>query len=323
MIFKKKKTLLNGTACYQFDPKMGFWGIPNLKINLEYGDVIHDADGNRNFKLVSEPVEKSVLCYGGSHTWGGGVEQDHRYTDLLEAKLGKAVINIGHCSLGLDQICLAILNRSAKYNPGIIVVEQYPWAVHRILNNYVNGYVRPHFYLDTNKNLKLKTVPFLARYKLFRRLIGAFYAFRKEFREFGLGLNIKDEYNPLMDPIFFYWKTRHYDYMYELTEKILLAMSDYCRKNKIKLIFALGAIQQQFGVSSKSDLIDFELPKKRLIELLEGQSIDYIDISPFLLKDHSESDPVIFPDGHINVKGHRVFAEVIHKALKEKGWIKS
>jgi hypothetical protein len=47
MIFKKKKTLLNGTACYQFDPKMGFWGIPNLKINLEYGDVIHDADGNK------------------------------------------------------------------------------------------------------------------------------------------------------------------------------------------------------------------------------------------------------------------------------------
>ena len=321
MIFKKKKTELNGIACYQFDSKMGFWGIPNIKIKLDYADVTHDADGNRNFKSLIESPEKPILCYGGSHTWGGGVEQSLRYTDLLEAESGKPVVNIGHCSLGLDQICLAIINSSAKYNPEIIVIEQYPWAVHRILNNYVNGYVRPYFYLDSKKILKVKTVPFLAKYKIFRRLIGSYYAFRKEFREFCLGLNIKNEYNPLTDPIFLYWKTRQYDYMYELAEQILLVMCEYCRKNKIKLLFALGAIKQQFEVPSKSELIDYALPKKRLIELLESQGIEYVDISSYLLQAHSEKDPVIFPDGHINVKGHRIFAEVIHKTLLDKEWI--
>jgi hypothetical protein len=322
MKFKKwKKVEGGGLACYQFDPHMGFWGVPNLKVNLGYGDILHDVDGNRNYSFLIRQSEKSIVCLGGSHTWGGGVRQDLRYTDLLAKMTGRSVINMGHCSLGLDQVCLAIINRSAKYQPKMIVVEQYPWAVHRILNNYVNGYVRPYFYFNSQGDLKLKGVPIFARYKFFRRLIGAYYAFRKEFREFELGINIKDGYDPSIDPIFLYWKARQYDAMYSLLDKILSVIADYCRRNEIKLIFALGAIHQQFGPPSKSELVDYELPKKRLIECLNKNKIAYVDMTDAMMSSHTKEAPVIFDDGHINTKGHQVFSEVLYETFVKKEWI--
>lgn len=317
------------TTCYQFDHHMGFWGRPSLRINLNYGpeqlsetvEVRHNADGNRDSELSDNQVEKSIVCLGGSHTWGGGVQQELRYTDRLAKKIQRRVVNMGHCSLGLDQVCLAILNKSSKYRPEIIVIEQYPWAVHRILNNYVNGYIRPYFYLNVHNEIKLRKLPALAKYKIFRSLIGSYYAFRKEFREFQLGINIKNEYDPKTDPIFLYWKVRQYDAMYSLLDKILAVIADYCRQNGIKLLFALGAIHQQFGPVSKSELVDYDLPHKRLIECLNKNKIEYIDMTDAMISAHSEQSPVIFSDGHINSKGHEVFSEELYKSFLEKGWI--
>lgn len=326
---KAVKRLTTGdTTFYQFDRQMGFWGVPSLEMDVSYDvqpngpiRVRHNADGNRDADVTLRRGEKSIICFGGSHTWGGGVEQELRYTERLADRTGRRVINMGHCSLGIDQVCLAILQRSAKYKPEIIIVEQYPWAVHRILNNYVNGYVRPYFYLDSRQDLKLQKVPLLAKYKFFRRMIGSYYAFRKEFREYQSGIDLKQNYNPLADPIFLYWKTRQYDSMYILLDKILVVMRDYCRQNGIKLMFALGAIQQQFGPKSASELVDYDLPRKRLIELLDKNKMAYVDMTDPMLAAHTEQDPVIFSDGHINTKGHDIFSQVLHESLLSREWI--
>jgi len=323
-----KRLIAGDTTFYQFDPQIGFWGVPLFEQHVTY-DVqpdkpvfaSHNSEGNRDVERVFALREKSIVCFGGSHTWGAGVEQAQRYTDILGERTGRNVVNLGHCSLGLDQICLAILQKSKQYKPEIIIVEQYPWAVHRILNNYVNGYVKPYFYLNSRQELKLQKVPLPAKYKFFRRIIGSYYTFRKEFREYQSGLVIKQNYNPLIDPLFLYWKTRQYDFMYSLLDKILVVIRDYCQKNSIKLIFALGAIQQQFSVETESDLIDYDLPRKRLIELLKKNNISYVDMTNAMLAAHTQQDPVIFSDGHINRKGHNVFSQVLHENLSSRGYI--
>jgi hypothetical protein len=328
----KKITTHDNRTCYQFDQRFGFWGIPNLEIEISYdipGNDIsnkkllvkHNKEGNRDEDLILEKNEKTILCFGGSHTWGGGVDQNLRYSNKLSEMSGRKIQNLGHCSMGIDQVCLAIMHNSAKFNPEIIVLEQYPWAIHRIMNNYVNGYIRPYFYLDSNQNLKLKKIPVLARYKFFRQAIGAYYSFRKEFREFRLGIDIKNSYDPLHDPMFLVWKTRQYDSMYALLDKILSVINDYCRKNNIKLLFALGAILQQFGEDSASDLVDYDLPRNRLIQLLNKNNIAYVDMTSHMLAKHSKEDPVIFSDGHINAKGHDLFASVVFESLLKKGWL--
>ena len=57
----------------------------------------------------------------------------------LEHRTGIPVYNIGHVSMGLDQICLAVMTKSDHYTPSVIIVEQYPWAIHRILNTTLSA----------------------------------------------------------------------------------------------------------------------------------------------------------------------------------------
>lgn len=330
MSSNKKKVMTNGdTTFYQFDAQMGFWGVPNLVKEVSFQQcpevsimVKHNSDGNRGEEIVLGSNDKSIVCLGGSHTWGAAVDQKERYTDRLGQMLNWKIVNMGHASLGLDQVCLSVLQKSSKYKPEIIVIEQYPWAVHRVLNNYVNGYVRPHFVIDNKGKLELQKVSSLAKIPFFRNIIGNFFAFRKEFTEFKAGINLKNTAGgTFVDPIFVSWKTRHYDYMYDIIDKILIVIRDYCFQHKIKLLFGLGAIQQQFGPESKSELIDFDLPRKRLIELLEKNKINYVDMTEPMLKEHTADSPVIFEDGHINAKGHDLFAKVLHKEFIKLNWV--
>ncbi len=326
----KKLILKNQSdaAFYQYDPKMGFWGIPNMSRDVsceqrrgEFIPVFHNENGNRDKPFETGKDKAKVLCFGGSHTWGAGVRAENRYSNLLEKRMGARVVNSGHCSLGLDQICLNILDSATSYAPDVIVVEQYPWSLHRILNTYVVGYVKPHFFLDGQGEIRLTKVPKLARFKFFRNIIGSAYQYRKELREFMAGIDLKSGYDPLTDPVFLLWKSTHYQYMYLLIEKILGIMRDFCVQKNIRLLFAIGAVSQQFAETSKSDLIDYSLPKKKFISLLEKLGISYVDVSEILLEQHNSSDPVIFFDGHINEKGNQIFSDALYQNMAEKGWI--
>ena len=149
---------------YTFDPVLGFWGQANVArtitsdISPPQPDIFvsHNSDGNRDIAFEAGSPKGSLVCIGGSHSWGAGVDQKSRYSDLLRQASGRQVVNMGHCSLGLDQVCIAILNRSVKFDPRTVIVEQYPWSIVRLLNGYVNGYVKPLFSLDVNGKLQLK-----------------------------------------------------------------------------------------------------------------------------------------------------------------------
>jgi len=188
---KKMDSRNVGTNFYRYDQELGFWGAPDVERDLASHvrpDVPircrHNSQGNRDEDVVIENIRNPIVCIGGSHTWGAGVEYGQRYSEILKKLTGRTVLNLGHCSLGLDQICLAIIKKAAYYNPYGIVVEQHPWAIHRVLSHYVNGYMRPYFFLDVKGSLKLKKISVLARFKLCRRIIGAYHDYQKEFSEF-------------------------------------------------------------------------------------------------------------------------------------------
>lgn len=326
------KNILNlragDSTFYQYNPTYGFWGIPGMARDVQFTNlenriihVRHNLEGNRDKEITEERKVGSILCLGGSHTWGAGVDQTNRYTELLEQKIDRPVFNLGHCSFGLDQICLVILGMASKYKPSVIVVEQYPWAIHRVLNNYVNGYTRPFFYLDAQGELRLQRMSSLCRIKPFRRMIGAFYSYKKEFQEFKAGISLKEDYNPWTDPIFLAWKSFYYDYMYRVVDQILGVIKNFCHQENIRLIFGIGAIMQQFGKKSPSSLIDYDLPRKRLSSLLEKNGIAHVNMAPAMLAEHTGDDPVIFHDGHLNAKGHSIFAREIVRELEIKQWI--
>lgn len=326
---KVKRLMLRDTvdaSFYQFDADIGFWGVPGMERDVsfeqrrgEFIPVRHNALGNRDDPFVLGQDRADVICIGGSHTWGGGVEQELRYSNVLQKDLGRRVANLGHCSLGLDQVCLAVLKHAVDYSARTVVVEQYPWALHRVLNSYVNGYVKPRFYLGADEQLQVGKVPLTARYGATRRLIGSFRAYRKELQEHLAGIDLKSSYDARSDPIFVLWKTSYYHYMYILVDKIVGAMRDFCVQHNINLVFAVGAIAQQFGPESKSSLIDYGLPRKRFSRILEGHGIRYVDMVTPMLAAHTADEPCIFDDGHINAKGHRVFADALIDEIGDEG----
>ena len=161
----------------------------------------------------------------------------------------------------------------------------------------------------------------MAKYKTFRMFYGAILSYKKELKEFRAGIDITDDYDMMNDPVFQLWKLHHYDYMYRLLKKIILALKSYCDENNIKLLFVLGVNHQQFIENSVSELIDYELPKKKIKEILDDCCIEYTDSRNELIKAHSERDPVIFNDGHLNNKGNDIFASVILNKLGELNWL--
>jgi hypothetical protein len=100
-------------------------------------------------------------------------------------------------------------------------------------------------------------------------------------------------------------------------------MRDFCLQRRIRLLFALGSIAQQFGDESPSELIDYDLPRKNLAFLLEKNRIPYVDMTDPMLHEHTQEDPVIFPDGHINIKGNEIFARALHDKLGDLGWLRT
>jgi hypothetical protein len=322
------KTKNSRPIFYGFHPLLGFWGMANIEDKIifeEFGGKVvcvqHNEDGNRDISYKPKGDLKSIVCLGGSHTWGGGIEAKFRYTDVLRGKIKNPVVNTGQLSLGLDQECLYILEQAKKYNPGVFVVEQYPWAVTRILNSYANGFVKPQFSLNKEGDLKLKKVPKYARFKIFRRIQGTYLAYKKELNEFSGGIDINQDYDRMKDPIFLHWKCGHYDYLYLLLEQIIIVMRDYCKQNNIHLIFALGAIFQQFQEASPSKLVDYDLPRMRLRKVLDKLEVAYIDMTDPMLVSHSTDSPVILPDGHMNEKGNALFAKTLEDELFKKGWL--
>ena len=64
-----------------------------------------------------------VLAFGDSFTFGTGVSQDERFTEVAEASLdGAEVINMGVPGYGLDQILLSFLAQGVTYRPDLVVV---------------------------------------------------------------------------------------------------------------------------------------------------------------------------------------------------------
>ncbi len=229
-------------------------------------------------------------------------------------------MNFGHPSLGLDQICLRITEGSDRHHPEGILVEQYPWAFHRVLASFVNGYLKPCFYIDSRGELQVHRVSPLARYRLYRKVVGSYRTFKKELFEFKNDIDIKSAYDPLTDPVFLLWKQKYYEYGYELFARIAKRLSEYCSKNNIKFALFLTAHQQQFQGPSISGLIDYYMPLKRLRFVLSRHQVPFVDLAPALLAEQAAGKMVIMPDGHLNAHGHAVVARELKNELIQRKW---
>ncbi len=314
------------TTFYEFDNKIGFWGRKNFSREISYpgcsGEKIfvsHNSLGNRDEEVIKDSKQKTVVFLGGSHTWGYGVNQETRYTDIIRQKLESNIYNFGHCSLGLDQIALSLISKCHDLQPDVVVIEQYPWALHRVMAHQVNGFVRPKFHIDQDGQLQRTAIPKIARYRAYRAVYKAYVSYRKQYFEYLEGINVEENYDARIDPLYLKWKTGFYEPMYELTEAIIKVISDYCRETDVELLFVIGTVREKLLFESTSRLVDYDLPRKKLVRILQKLGINYLDSTEEMVKRQREGANLIFEDGHINALGHLAFSDIIFAELEQLG----
>ena len=316
---KSKKT----KKMYEFDSKYGFWGTPFFDQLIYYPEfdksvrVIHDRFGNRSTLNQSVcDLRSRALFLGGSHTWGAGVNNNETYPALFEAQSNFKAVNLAHCSMGLDQMALVLKNKIDALKPDYVFLEMHPWVVHRILRKSAIGFPKPYF--SSTGSYTFHKLPRIMKINLFRNITSKYREFVKAYEEYLADIRLDSISDAFKDPIFHLWKMRYYEPMYNLAEYLFTSIREETAKHGAKLIVILGpTLQELRNINKKSELINFSLPRNKLVEILKKNNIEFID---FLENsDHFNSkniEEIMFADGHLNEAGHKVIAaRIIDKVL--------
>jgi hypothetical protein len=119
---------------------------PNVQFLATTADysVIYRTNGkglrDREYDYAKPAGVTRVLAFGDSFTFGTGVNQDERFTEVAEKSLDRVeVINMGVPGYGLDQILLSFLAQGVKYDPDLGVVFVTAPVVDRHRTGIVQG----------------------------------------------------------------------------------------------------------------------------------------------------------------------------------------
>ena len=305
---------------YEYHKLYGFWGRKNISSKVKFPqspkkfiDVAHNSIGIREKEIKTLKNSKTILCLGGSNTWGAAINDEDRYSNKLKNYNNFESYNFGQCSFSLEQIYLLIINEAIYFNPHTIIIEQYPWSLTRSINHYVNGYIRPLFYIH-KKNFFQKKLNFYLANKTIRKFAGNYLKFKKDFAEYYNKIHAcKDkEYT---DPIYKNSAQDYYIEMYEIVRHVVDKIANFCRAKNIKLLFIVTPSKEEIYKKTESEDINYALPRKNLLKIFDNLNISYIDVSNEFMISYKEVSP-IFSDGHANELGNTIIAKKIKDKLQ-------
>lgn len=151
----------------EHDELLGWRLKPNIREKIDFVDIEgiplrSNSLGfwDKEFTPEKEAGKCRVVFLGDSFTWGLGVREEERFTNLLaEVNPGWETLNFGVPAYGTDQSLLLWERTAYRYNPDLVILTIYQ-------NDYVdNMYVvrygrrKPYFELKEGEKLELRNVP--------------------------------------------------------------------------------------------------------------------------------------------------------------------
>jgi hypothetical protein len=122
---------------WRYRPGMNFsYTSPEFTMQVRTND-----DGLRGASPASPDGSPTILFIGDAFTFGWGVQEEQRFSDLIGDRLGRPVriVNAGHWMYSFDQQLVLMKELIARYRPKVVVQDFY-WMYVRIL--YGHSYVR-------------------------------------------------------------------------------------------------------------------------------------------------------------------------------------
>lgn len=147
---------------FKYDRLLGWFPIENEEKEFRRSRLIKVKNNEFGFRDVShqKKEKKRIAFVGDSFVWGYDVEQDERFTDILQTKLPDwDIINMGISGYGTDQEFILIQKWFDQFQPDIVfLLFTSDNDVGENIYNERYGYYKPYFTIKDD-DLQLQGVP--------------------------------------------------------------------------------------------------------------------------------------------------------------------
>ena len=337
----------NEFTFYQYDETLGWKNKPNAEGILKMPDsTTHIKINSKGLRDRSYGYKKPegvmrIVVLGDSFTWGYGVEDKERYTEILEEGLLEniQVINMGVTGYGTDQEFHTLKNEGVKYNPDLVIIA-FQIGTDIADNTHTVRYTYPKtmFVLDNNNKLTLTNVPVPQKEEWMKRWevknndndnVTLFLSFRRFMAHHSHAyVFIADRIVSSPNLLNLFKKIGiadkmtlprgaygfcHYHYNWNLTKAVLKEIDTVAKTNDAKTFIVIVPTREQVNKNFDSEL------NGALVDLGKENNITVLDCLPEFRKHAQNGEQLYFEiDGHWNANGHKLAAELIYDKLIEE-----
>lgn len=292
---------------------------------------------SNGFREREAPYEKNdgrtrILVLGDSQTWGSGVEQRSRFTEVLEGFLQQRginaeVLNFGVVGYATDQELLLFKNLGFRYHPDLVILAFFWNDIFENSTAVAYGYPKPHFVQHGDKALILHNVPvpketgtkkdfpipqqkqkiwgatkeWLESNSYVYRLLAN--AIRRNPFLYRLLVERGIAGGPWRDPGSKEWK---------LTRRLLEALKETVERSGSQ--FVVVVVPERWDLESAT----YPLRKPLIREMLDLPSLDLLPA----LKAAESVNPLYCPnDIHLNQEGHRIIGRALFEYLIKENMV--
>lgn len=269
-----------------------------------------DGIGFRDDGIDKEPF---AIALGDSYTFGTGLELDKVWTEILEEKLGKDVVNMGVDSYSAVEEKKVLEKFGLKLNPKIIFTAFF-------VNDFDGAYLaisEETDNLDFIETLKRSS----KLYKTVHESIGKLLQKGKslDYRNGSLDIVLMPTFwENILNPA----SSRSLQLGENITKGKFLEMSSIANENNVELIVLMLPSREQTywhllrNLTKTPINYDLDYPMKTLGEFCKNYKLKCLDLTPKLREHAMNGEQVFFKiDGHLNEKGNQIVADEVYKYL--------
>lgn len=314
----------------QYDPELGWINRKGASGSLNPPDerlpptkILINAEGfrGREVQLPKPKGAKRILVLGDSNAFGYGVNEEERFSNLLEQRLaGYEIVNLGVFGYGTDQEAILLEREGLRFSPDLVILAYIPGDLTDNICSIYSGISKPHCSLE-NGRIKLNNVPVpepgeRVMVKRGSRVRDTLYRHFHLYRLVAQRFNESKIFMP--DSVFEMSREEGL----QLTVAILEGMDRVCRENGTKFVVLLlshGTWIDTLGKNQQQIVGYYPV----LTKMLASRGITFIDTTEKFVEETSKGKKLFFEKDpvHLNVDGNRVATEILYEGLLRYGLI--
>lgn len=316
----------NDFGWYHIPSRHGWQATTEFRIPIEINE-----NGLRDLKREYEKESGvyRILLLGDSFTEGLQVSlKDTVGIQLqgmvnLESEREYEVINAGVSKFGTANELLFYENEGAKYNPDLVILLFFH-------NDVTDNVDVPFFYLEDGVLRQSYPKP-IERITLMDRFHFWLYDHLQTYRLGYIVMKIVEgllESTSSKDARSSNWvyqtgEVEELDYAWELTSSLISELKRSVAEDNARFLVVGIADWNSVTQAGADGDFDFDEVNRRLGEILEEQSIAYLDLTTEFTVQYAETgDSLFWPgDQHWNTKGHKLAAKLIYNYLLDIGYV--